>query len=300
MTAVQDRVAQFLEGRRRNRRDIVTPEGVPLPVEIASFGERVCAFALDLLICFGAIVTVLLLVVLFLGPLAKLHGVGLAAIGVLLLVGFIFRNFYFMHFELAWRGATPGKRLLGLRVIDRGGGALLPAAVVARNLTREIEAFLPLSLLLSVGGLGPTPWMRLALGVWLLLFGMLPLFNRDRLRAGDLIGGTLVVAVPRGVLLGDLVDAAPSYRFTDRQLRAYGAFELQILEELLRRPDSIDTGRVRREVCDKVCRRIAWPAAISDAAVESFLRDFYTAERAWLEREQLLGKIHADKTEAGG
>jgi len=43
VTAVQDRVAEFLEGGRRNRRDIATPEGVMLPVEIASVGERVVA-----------------------------------------------------------------------------------------------------------------------------------------------------------------------------------------------------------------------------------------------------------------
>ena len=44
---------------------------------------------------------------------------------------------------MRWRGITPGKRVFGLRVIDRGGGALRADAVIARNLMREIEVFLP-------------------------------------------------------------------------------------------------------------------------------------------------------------
>ena len=59
------------------------------------------------------------------------------------------RNLYFIHFELSWHGATPGKRIVGIRVVDRRGGPLLPAAVIARNLTREIEIFIPLGVLIS-------------------------------------------------------------------------------------------------------------------------------------------------------
>lgn len=300
MTAVQDRVSEFLDGTRRNRRDVLTPEGVPLPVEIATFPERAAAFALDLLLWSAASLVMALLAVLTAALTGLLHRSGQSAVTViaaaLLLFSFIARNFYFIHFELAWRGATPGKRALGLRVIDRGGGPLRPAAVVARNLTREIEMFLPLSLLTSLDkAQGATAWTQLSLGLWLLLFAVLPLFNRDRMRAGDLIAGTLVVALPRRVLLGDLAEADRGRRFSERQLRAYGAFELQILEELLRRPDGEDTRRVSREVCDKICRRIDWRMPVPDAEVGGFLRDFYAAERAWLEREQLFGKLHLDK-----
>lgn len=297
MMSVQERVSLFLEGTRRRRRDIVTPEGVTLPVEIATFGERATAFVLDVALWLGASIVLVLLLLLVAGPLLRLKGALAILAGALLLATFIIRNFYFIHFELAWRGATPGKRAVGLRVIDRGGGPLRPAAIVARNLTREIEAFLPLSLLLTLGGAGGAgPWGRLSLLAWLLLFALLPLFNRERLRAGDLIGGTLVVALPRRMLLADLVDEALDHRFTERQLAAYGAFELQILEELLRRPEGLETGRARREVCDRICRRIGWPAPVPDAEVERFLRHFYAAERAWLEREQLFGRLHADKS----
>ncbi len=78
-------------------------------------------------------------------------------------------------------------------------------------------------------------------------------------------------------------------------MRAYGAFELQVLEELLRHPDTPEAKRVLGEVCDKICRRIGWTAPVPPAARRAFLREFYTAERAFLEREQLYGKARADK-----
>jgi hypothetical protein len=91
------------------------------------------------------------------------------------------------------------------------------------------------------------------------------------------------------------VESAAHYAFTEKQLRAYGAFELQVLEELLRRPAGADTNRLLREVADKICRRIEWTAPVPDADIRVFLREFYTAERAFLEREQLFGKPRADK-----
>jgi hypothetical protein len=195
---------------------------------------------------------------------------------------------------MIWQGATPGKRICRLRVVDRRGGPLEPSAIVARNLTREIEAFMPLGLLLSLGH-GAGLWQQLAITVWLLLFSALPFFNRDRMRAGDFIGGTMVIAVPRRVLLGDLVEGAARYAFTIRQLSSYGAFELQILEELLRRPASDETRRLLNDVGEKICRKIAWTPPPSPAEMETFLREFYTAERAYLERQQLFGKQRADK-----
>lgn len=295
MTASHDRASLFLEGGRRKLRDILSPEGVPLPMELADYGERAVALALDLFIWLCATLFMVLAFVLVASLLNWGHISFAVALGGILFVAFILRNFYFIHFELAWQGATPGKRMLGLRVVDRHGGPLLPAAVVARNLTREIETFLPLGILMSPLGTGTAGWEKLFLAAWLLLFVLLPFFNRDRLRAGDLIAGTMVVILPRRRLLGDLARQSAHYTFTDPQLRAYGAFELQVLEELLRHPDATEAQRVRRDVCDKISKKIAWPTPIPDGDVELFLREFYTAERAFLEREQLFGKRHPDK-----
>src|SRR6185369_3579209 len=64
-----------------------------------------------------------------------------------LLGAFVLRNFWFIYFETGPRGATPGKRWFGLRVATRNGEPLSPDAVVARNLVRELELFLPLAAL---------------------------------------------------------------------------------------------------------------------------------------------------------
>ena len=294
MTLAHERATEFLEGTRRQQRTIVTPEGVPVTVELADHGERLTAFAIDVFIWFLLTIAVYLPLVL----VAALNkDAALIAVSIVLFIGFVVRNLYFIHFELAWRGATPGKRIVGLRVIDRRGGPLLPSAILARNLTREVEAFIPLGLLLTWRGTNPN-WEQLLVAVWLLFFAALPFVNRDRMRGGDLIGGTMVIALPKRVLSGDLVERAAQYVFTEQQLRAYGAFELQVLEELLRRPKSLETNRLLAEVCDKICRKIGWTAPLPPQDTELFLREFYTAQRAFLEREQLFGKPRADKYEA--
>ena len=94
MTSVHDRTSQFLEGIRRNRRQLMSPEGVPLPIEIADMGERATAFVLDLFIWFCAsLVIYLLLVFIAIGGLS-----GHVFIALMLFVGFLVRNFYFIQF----------------------------------------------------------------------------------------------------------------------------------------------------------------------------------------------------------
>jgi uncharacterized RDD family membrane protein YckC len=293
MTLAHERTSDFLEGARRARRQIITPEGVPLAVDLADYGERLVAFFIDLFIWVLLTLLVYLPIIFAIG----MSGHILLAISLALFIGFLVRNLYFVYFELAWRGSTPGKRLVGLRVIDRTGGPLLSSAIVARNLTREVETFLPLGVLLTWGSTagGSLDWENLAVAVWLLFFAALPFINRDRMRGGDLIAGTIVIALPRRALSSDIVERTVQFAFTEEQLRAYGAFELQVLEELLRHPDTLEQTRVLNEVCQKICRKIGWDAPVRPAEVVPFLREFYTAERGFLEREQLYGKVRPDK-----
>jgi uncharacterized RDD family membrane protein YckC len=291
--SLQERTAQFFEGGRRNKREIVTPEGVPVTVDIADYGERLIAFAIDF-----AIWTLLTLAIYI--PILSLIGRTrgyLIAISIALFLGFLIRNLYFIYFELAWRGATPGKRIVGLRVIERKGGPLVASAVIARNLTREVEMFIPFGVLMQSGQSinGVVDWKELAIIGWVLFCAAIPASNRDRMRGGDLIAGTIVIALPKRVLLDDLVERALQFTFTPAQLSAYGAFELQVLEELLRRPQGPETMKVMDDVCDKICRKIGWTEPLPRLQVVPFLRDFYAAERAFLEREQLYGKARADK-----
>ena len=288
-----ERTSQFFERGRRRKREIITPEGVPVRVEIADYGERLVAFAIDF-----AIWTLLTLAI-YIPILALIGKTGgsLIAISIALFIGFLIRNLYFIYFELAWQGATPGKRMVGLRVIDHRGGPLVASAVIARNLTREVEMFIPLGVLFEAGQVanGAVDWRSVATAGWLLFFLIIPTINRDRMRGGDLIAGTMVISLPKRSLLSDLVGRTLRFTFTPGQLQAYGAFELQVLEELLRRPRNHETLQVLDEVCDKICRKIGWANPVPRSDVIAFLRDFYTAERAFLEREQLYGKARPDK-----
>jgi len=287
-----DRINAFLDGAKRARREIETPEGVTLEIEIANIGERALALSLDLFFT----VMALLLLLLALAALIYSHMNGAVTTTLVLFLAFLVRNLYFIHFELTTQGSTPGKRIVGLRVIDRLGGPLTASAIVARNLTREIETFLPLGLIFSLPANGGGDfWTRVAYLGWLGVVSALPFFNAAHRRAGDLIGGTLVIAAPKQRLLEELGTALNRYSFTRRQLEAYGAFELQVLEEILRRPASAETAAMLRDVCAKICRKIEWVGAAPVDDARAFLREFYVAERAHLEREQTFGKYRADK-----
>src|SRR5690606_15289694 len=129
---------------------------------------------------------------------------------VWMLGAFLLRTFWFIGFELGSRAATPGKRLMGIRVVARDGGRLTADAVVARNLIRELELFLPL-MMLGAGAAGDmvSGWTMLAGLLWALTLSLFLLFNRDRMRMGDLIAGTWVVMAERAKLDADIAtDAA--------------------------------------------------------------------------------------------
>ncbi len=182
----------------RRQRAIVTPEGVPLVVELADRGSRAAAFVLDV---------VFIVMVLAIGGIALAFTASVIKIWALvvgILAFFLLRIFYFPITELAWRGATPGKRILGLRVIDRGGGPLRPESIVVRNLMREVEVFMPLTVLAVPSLTGFEAIEQLLMLGWVGIFTLMPLFNRDGLRVGDMVAGTLVIAAPKAALLPDL------------------------------------------------------------------------------------------------
>ena len=186
-----------------SQRSFVTPEGVDLQLSIGSASQRVAAFLID-----AAIIVVTLIV----GTLVlALAGLGSGSMGgaemvavVWLLSFFLLRNFYFAGFEMTAAAATPGKRLMGLRLAARDGGRLTAQAVFARNAMRELEVFLPLSLLFGPTAGGVDGWMSLIALLWSGIFVFFPLFNRDRLRVGDIVGGTWVVQTPKRKLLRDM------------------------------------------------------------------------------------------------
>jgi uncharacterized RDD family membrane protein YckC len=285
-------------------RDLVTPEGVPLRIRLAGRGDRAGAFLVDML-AIGAMTLATGLLAVF----GLAWSIGDAwAVSVLLLATFLIRVFYFTAFELRWQGQTPGKRLFKLRVIDRHGGTLRADAVVVRNFMREVEVFLPLTLFFAGGAQSPEGlWAFVALG-WVGILMLMPLFNHERLRVGDMVAGTWVIEVPRRVLLPDLAAAAgappgataaaeaASITFSRAQLDVYGIYELQTLEEVLRGDQQQTTRQDREEIANRISRKIGWRAprgALPPA--DDFLAAFYVALRAHLEKRMLLGDRRESK-----
>ena len=272
------------------RRRLVTPEGVDLGLTLAGMGQRLAAFVIDL--CFMLLFQIAISVIALLLAIGGPRGSEGVMVAIWLLGGFVLRNFYFIIMEMGPRAATFGKRLTGIRVVARSGGRLTADAVVARNLMREIEIFLPLSFLGFSASEGSASVLMSLLGLgWACLFLFFPFFNKDRLRIGDLLAGTWVINAPKRQLGVDLLrpfDMAHAYQFTEAQLDAYGAYELQTLESVLRNgdPDAIAT------VSWTIRNKIGFGEVNDDY---TFLSVYYQAVRARLERKLLFGKRRADK-----
>ena len=277
---------------RTLRRSFVTPEGVDLRLELGGAGARAVAFVLD---------AVMILTILILSTIAisLLVSDGKTEILLILwLIGFfVLRNGWFILFEIGGRGATPGKMLIGLRVVARDGAPLTGGAVIARNAMREIEIFLPLSFLgYQASQDAADAFLAIFALLWSGIFLFFPLMNHDRLRIGDLVGGTWVVRTARTALAADIgateTIARQRRSFSDAALDLYGVYELQTLEEVLRlaRPEAIAT------VAEAVRRK----AGIADDGDDmGFLTDYYRALCVRLERGMMLGRRRDNKFAPG-
>jgi uncharacterized RDD family membrane protein YckC len=258
--------------------------------------QRAAALMLDCLIMFGGVFGFSLLVMLFgiSGPMLST---------LIAMFSFLVATFYFIWFELAWQGRTPGKKSLGLRVVKRDGGELTGASIVARNLTRDVELFLPMTLMIAAM-VTQRPANALAMLMVITTLILLPFFSKKRLRLGDYLGGTMVVSMPKRALAPDLARAAPEkppYVFTDEQLGVYGNLELEALETLLRDAEMAVPAQRRTAImamelaAEKIQRKINWPWAPPRGDEYRFLKAFYLAERDKLEKGLILGRRKESK-----
>ena len=131
-------------------------EGVELELPIAGPAPRMAAYMIDLVLVLGFLLVLVILLALaqpigaWLGEqFAGLRGnalqdedsaLALAPLLVALTVALYFGEFvYFTAWELATRGLTPGKYLLGLRVVGSTGQPLDSKSVILRNALRVVD-----------------------------------------------------------------------------------------------------------------------------------------------------------------
>ena len=273
-------------------REFVTPEGVDLRLRLGSAGDRAGAFLLDCFIVLIAIIALTIAAAYFgLSSLVDGEMAGFNLVAILWMLAFFgLRLGWFIGWELTPRAATPGKRAVGLRVVARDGGRLTAGAIVARNALRELEVFVPLYF--AASSLDENGWLALLGFAWAGVFLFFPLFNRDRLRAGDLLAGTWVVRVPKVDLGGDLgagEERTGRWRFTDEQLDQYGEAEFEQLETLLRHP----TRTTVIDIAHTIGQRIGVP--VTDSEALTFLTAYHSDLGERLERRALFGRRKSSK-----
>jgi len=270
---------------------LTTPENVSIDFELAGSSPRLIAFAIDVAIVL-TMALMLFLAVQLIGLIASVpSGVRTAVFGALF---FLLRSFYFAWTELRFHGRTPGKRATGMRVIARDGGLLTGGQVIARNLTRELELFLPITVIFWNDALmpGAPVWVWLASAAWAVLLLGFPMLHRERARVGDLIAGTVVVKAPQPKLLPDLaLKKTRAHAFTRAQLDLYGIRELQVLEDILRR--AYPEEELLRQITDRIVSKTGWEGEVAD--FRGFLEDFYAAQRSQLESRMLMGDRREEK-----
>jgi uncharacterized RDD family membrane protein YckC len=166
-----------------DRYTIDTPENIEFAYDIAGIGSRFLAAIVDTML----IVVLEIIIFLVLGLLVGVLDLGGTTSGSLLaalstLLGFVILWGYYIAFELIWNGQSPGKRIVGLRVVREGGRPITFVSSAIRNLIRIVD-FLP-----AFYGIGV----------------VVMFVDRRARRLGDLAGGTLVVKERRGVTLESL------------------------------------------------------------------------------------------------
>jgi uncharacterized RDD family membrane protein YckC len=148
----------------------LTPEGVEFALFPAGLPIRTCAYGIDKMIQW-LLTGALFLATNFLGDAAGRW--------LILILLFCVDWFYHCLCELLFRGQSPGKRIMGIRVVRDDGSPVNPGASFLRNLLRFADTFLFLC---------PIAFISMAA-------------SRGFRRLGDWAAGTLVVYTAKSLAL---------------------------------------------------------------------------------------------------
>ncbi len=222
--------------------DVRTPESIEFSYELAGIGSRFLAVAIDLLLQIGTLTLFfwgLSLIATHGGAQTPLHRAPVndrfwinAGVAIVVAVVFIVLFGYFIVFEALWNGQTPGKRVLGLRVVRDGGYPIDFTASLVRNLIRIGEMVL----------------------AFYAISGVVAVLSEENKRVGDFAAGTIVVRDAPMQRTGDLLKAVlaePAYAAT-----AYvSGDERALIRRFLDRRDQLDAPR-RKALAAQIAARI--------------------------------------------
>jgi uncharacterized RDD family membrane protein YckC len=233
--------------------DLRTPEGIDFALPLAGPVSRLLALWIDLgvISVAGTVLMKLLAVVAAFQPDA--------AQGLFTVLYFLIALFYGMLTEWLWQGQTLGKRLVGIRVIDRDGLPMHVSQIIVRNLLRPVDM----------------------LPAFYLAGGIAVLSSRYGQRIGDMAANTVVVrsreiAPPdwRNLLAGKF-NSMLQHSHLAARLRQRVSPELAgIALDALARRDQLDD-RARLELFGELAARFRSLVEFPPEAVESLSDEQY-------------------------
>jgi len=198
--------------------EIATGESVAFSYELAGLGSRFFAMFVDFSLQLGVALLVFLILLWIASaapphvktpPAALTKFEDAVLMSILIVAGFVLFFGYFIIFEWRFNGRTPGKRLLGIRVVRDGGFPVDFTASVVRNVVRMLE---------------------FALGFYA-MSAVVTLLSPENRRLGDMAAGTLVVR---------------DNRFERATSRAFGERERDLADPLVRDLTAAQRDLVRR------------------------------------------------------
>ncbi len=230
---------------------LITPEAIPLSVDVADAGSRGGAILIDSLIQ----VAVLIAVAMF----APSGFAPMQAIALIVLVWFLCFFVYFALFEGLWNGQTPGKRATKLRVVTAEGQPIGMQESIVRNLIRSVD-YLPT---LYVVGLVSI------------------LVTKRNQRLGDMAAGTIVVQERAIAPPAPLVLPERPAGLTVLDVSGLGPGEYELVRAFLFRRDTLPYP-ARSTLADQIAQTLrprigggtAFPGA-SEAFLEEVARAYH-------------------------
>lgn len=156
-----------------------TPEGVDLHVELAGPVVRFLAFTIDFFIRIAFLIVLRIVL--------SILGLGNVGTAFWLLIAFLLEWLYPVFFEMFRHGATPGKKSMGIMVINDDLTPVNLASSLTRNLLRAAD-FLP----------------------FCYAFGLISMTLHSKFqRLGDIAAGTLVIHQTPQQLRPTIPDVSP-------------------------------------------------------------------------------------------
>lgn len=257
-----------------------TPEDVRLSFDVAGPGSRVAAALIDMTII-GTVVLAAVSAMIATDALAvSLRDVvegelatritGPAVAIVVALVSAI-NLVYFVGAEWLLDGQSPGKRLIGLRVVRDGGYALTLSASLIRNIARIVDML-------------PGPY----------LVGLIAMvMSREHKRLGDLMAGTTVIRYRRVQAPVERFEGERYASMTERQFELTRARlerldiprSFELLDGFFDRRETMAAGAVEA-LEQSLCVMLSGQMALDTPTPElrgPFLKELYLALRQALE-----------------